>query len=152
MPQLITQLRGFDILHLHYPFFGGEFTALAACLSRTPLVVTYHQDVHLQGITAIIERLLRPTISRATLRTARKVLFTTLDYSRASYARQLLKGREDRIDELSNGVDTQVFTPGPASPALRQQYSLVDGDRVALMVAGLDTPHYFKGVEIFLPP
>lgn len=150
LPQLVTQLRGFDILHLHYPFFGGELTALAARLTGTPLVITYHQDVHLQGITGLIERMLRPTLSRATLRTARRVLFTTLDYSQASYARKLLKGREGCIGELSNGVDTQVFTPGPAPQALRQKYHIDAGDQVALLVAGLDTPHYFKGVEIFI--
>jgi glycosyltransferase involved in cell wall biosynthesis len=150
MPQLVSRLRGFDILHLHYPFYGGELSALAARLWRTLLVITYHQDVHLQGVTGVIERLLRPTTSRATLRSAERVLFTTLDYSQASYARKLLKGREAHIGELSNGVDTSFFTPGAAPPVLHQKYALEAGERVVLLVAALDSAHYFKGVEVLL--
>ena len=146
----LLKLKGFDILHLHFPFFGGEFTALAARRWHTPLVITYHQDVHLQGAAGLIERLLRYTTSRATLRAAQRVLFTTADYGRASYARKLLAGREKYIGENPNGVDPQAFTPGGAPRELRQQYHLSDGDWVALLVAGLDSAHYFKGVEVLL--
>ncbi|MFN8515658.1 MAG: glycosyltransferase [Thermomicrobiales bacterium] len=31
-PRLTRALRGFDLIHLHYPFFGGEFATLAAKL------------------------------------------------------------------------------------------------------------------------
>jgi glycosyltransferase involved in cell wall biosynthesis len=119
-------------------------------LTHTPLIITYHQDVHLQGIIGIVERFLRYTVGKATLRSAQRVLFTTQDYGQNSYIRPLLHGRENHIGELPNGVDTQVFTPCPASEGLRQRYLLVNEDRVAILVAGLDTPHYFKGVDIFI--
>jgi len=150
LPSLLGQLRGFDLIHWHYPFFGGELTALAACLYRIPLVITYHQDVFLSGSLALIEKILRPTLSRVALRSARRVLFTSLDYGQASYSRPLLMGRERLIGELPNGVDTARFSPGDFPAELRQQLNLAIGDKVILLVARLDRAHYFKGVEVFL--
>jgi len=149
LPGLLWTLRGFDILHLHYPFFGGELTALAAKLTHTPLVITYHQDVLLKGGLGLIERVLRWTISRSTLRSAARVLFTSHDYAHASYARQLLNSRESHIGELPNGVDTARFRPGIAS-ALGSRYTFSADDRVVLLVAGLDRAHAFKGVNVLL--
>ena len=150
LPGLLPALRGFDIVHLHYPFFGGELTALAAWLCRTPLVITYHQDVLLEGMQRGIEWGLRHTTSRMTLRTATAVLFTSLDYAQASYARLLLRGREHTIGELPNGVDLAVFTPSPPPDSLRTKHQLAPEDQVVLLVAGLDRAHFFKGVNIFL--
>ncbi|HEY0606515.1 MAG TPA: glycosyltransferase family 4 protein [Herpetosiphonaceae bacterium] len=150
LPGLLTALRGFDVIHLHYPFFGGEITTLAARLSHTPLVITYHQDVLLHGLMGLIERTLRLTAGRLTLRSAARLLFTSRDYGNASYVRPLLRGREAHIGELPNGVDTNAFTPGPIDSAFRSQHQLSAEDRVALLVAGLDRAHYFKGVDVFL--
>jgi glycosyltransferase involved in cell wall biosynthesis len=157
LPQLLRVLGGFDVIHLHYPFYGGEFTALAAKLYRTPLVVTYHQDVFLSGLMGVLEKLLRHSMGRFTLRTADRLLFTSRDYGQASYVSPMLRGREQAIGELPNGVDSRKFTPvHPLSLAaapkmlLRERYRLADGDKVALLVAGLDRAHYFKGVNIFL--
>jgi len=150
IPQLLGRLRGFDLIHLHYPFIGGELAALAARLTHTPLVITYHQDVLLSGPMAWMERLLRQTAGRFTLRSAERVLFTSRDYGQASYIRPLLRGREDRIGELPNGVDTVVFSPGEPHRRLYRVCGLAPGDRVVLLVAGLDRAHFFKGVDIFL--
>jgi glycosyltransferase involved in cell wall biosynthesis len=150
LPGLLWNLRRFDIIHLHYPFFGGEITTLAAQINHTPLVITYHQDVLLHGVLGMVERILRLTVGRMTLRAAARLLFTSQDYGHASYVRPLLAGREARIDELPNGVDTRTFKPGPASADLRERYRFCPTDQVALLVAGLDQAHYFKGVDIFL--
>lgn len=150
LPGLLGALRGFDIVHLHYPFFGGEISALAAYLGRTPLVITYHQDVLLGGAIGLAERALRHTVGRSALRSAARVLFTSRDYAQASYARPLLRGRSARVGELPNGVDIDAFTPGAASAVLRAGIAPQSGDRVALLVAGLDRAHYFKGVAVFL--
>lgn len=150
LPGLLTALRGFDVIHLHYPFFGGEITTLAARLSHTPLVITYHQDVLLHGLMGLIARALRLTAGRLTLRSAARLLFTSRDYGSASYVRPLLRGREAQIGELPNGVDISAFMPGPADAELRSQHRISGEDRVALLVAGLDRAHYFKGVDVFL--
>jgi glycosyltransferase involved in cell wall biosynthesis len=150
LPQLLRHLRAFDVIHLHYPFFGGEITALAARLERTPLVITYHQDVLLGGVLGAVEKVLRASIGRLTLYAAARVLFTSEDYSRASYVRPLLRRHAQQIYALPNGVDSTAFTPGSPSPALAARYRRTPEDRIVLLVAGLDQAHYFKGVHILL--
>lgn len=150
LPQLLTELRGFDVIHLHYPFFGGEMAAVAAILDRTPLVVTYHQDVFLKGIIGIIENVIRVSVGRFTLRTADRVLFTSEDYGDVSYVRPLLHGRDHMIGELPNGVDTQFFASRAPSVELRRRCGIQNGDTTVLLVATLDRAHYFKGVHEFL--
>jgi glycosyltransferase involved in cell wall biosynthesis len=99
---------------------------------------------------AWIEKVLRWTMGSYALRSADRILFTSLDYGRASSILPLLKGFEDRIGELPNGVDTLRFTPGKAPATLSARCRLASGDRVALLVAALDRAHYFKGVQVFL--
>lgn len=150
LPGLFQALYGFDIVHLHYPFFGGEITTAAALSNRIPLFVTYHQDVHLKGILQLIASGLRSTLGRWTLRSATRLLFTSLDYSQSSHVKPMLCGRLDRVDELPNGVDIAVFSPAPPSPNLKAMYNIRPTDQVVLIVAGLDQAHHFKGVPIFL--
>lgn len=150
LPGLLAALRGYDLVHLHYPFFGGEVTALAAALGRTPLVVTYHQDVLLDGALSLAAGALGATVGRWTLRAARRVLFTSRDYGQASSAAPVLRGLEQRIGELSNGVDTRAFAPAGSRAELRARHALTTGERAALLVARLDRAHYFKGVSVFL--
>jgi glycosyltransferase involved in cell wall biosynthesis len=143
-------LRGFDMLHLHYPFFGGEITALAATLNRIPLVITYHQDVFLDGVLGAVAATMRHTVGRLALRSAARLLFTSSDYGRASYVRPMLHGRTHLIDELPNGVDAARFQPCDGDTELRARHHLTEHDLVAMIVAGLDKAHYFKGVQVFL--
>src|SRR5581483_4865092 len=45
-PHLVGKLRGYDLVHLHYPFiFGAEITCGAARYWRIPLVLTYHNEL-----------------------------------------------------------------------------------------------------------
>ena len=150
LPGLLGALRGFDLIHLHYPFFGGELTTFAAHLFRAPLVITYHQDVCLGGLMGAAAEALRQTLGRWTLRAAARLLFTSKDYGDVSYVRPMLAGRERQVGELPNGVDVLRFQPGPRPLALRQRLGLAADDRVALLVAGLDRAHAFKGVPVLL--
>lgn len=150
LPGLLAALRGFEIVHLHYPFFGAELMTAAACRSGPPLVITYHQDVLLTGAAGVIASGLTATLGRLVLRTAERVLFTSLDYGDASHIRPVLRGREHHIDELPNGVDVRHFHPDHDPAVLRARLGLGAEDRVALLVAGLDRAHYFKGVAVFL--
>lgn len=150
LPQLTTALRGYDVIHLHYPFYGGELSALTARLSHTPLVITYHQDVLQAGLIGRVATMLTHTVGRWTLRGSHRLLFTSTDYGRASHVRSMLTGRVQIIGELPNGVDVVAFTPRAAPQPLRARYGLGADAQTALLVAALDQPHYFKGVDIFL--
>jgi glycosyltransferase involved in cell wall biosynthesis len=150
LPGLLRALRRFDLIHLHYPFYGGELTTMAARLYRTPMVLTYHQDVFLRGPIDLVAHGLRQTVGRLTLRSAAQLLFTSRDYGQASYARTMLHNREHLIGELPNGVDAKRFSPTERPTSLQIRHQLSDGDRITLLVAGLDSAHYFKGIDIFL--
>ena len=151
LPQLLWSLREFDVIHLHYPFFGGEITTWAAQLSGTPLVITYHQDVHLiQPLRQLVATILRHSVGRLTLRGATRLLFTSRDYGQASYVRPMLEGCEEAIDELPNGVDITRFSLGPTSHDVQAHHPFTSDDRIALLVAALDEAHDFKGVGVFL--
>ncbi|PDV99087.1 glycosyltransferase family 4 protein [Candidatus Chloroploca asiatica] len=149
LPGLFAALRGFDIVHLHYPFFGGEMAALSALATRTPLVVTYQHDVLLNGSLGVLAYVLNHSFGRLTLRSAARVLFSSDDYGRASHIRPLLHGREAYIGALPNGVDVKMFQPGDGGE-LREHLGLTPDEKMILLVAGLDRAHYFKGVEVLL--
>ncbi len=150
LPGLVTALRGFDLIHLHYPFIGGEGAALAALLAHTPLLITYHQDVLLHGALGLVEQALRHSVGRAALRSAQRVLFTSADYGQHSHSSELLRGCAERVGELPNGVDTQRFSPQTSPSGLRARYGIDLSEQVILLVAGLDRAHYFKGVHVLL--
>lgn len=138
-----------DLIHLHYPYYGGgDLAWLAAQVRHIPYVVTYHQDVELPGAFGVVARRHHALIGRRLLAGARLVMATSLDYARHSRLAPLL-GRGNVV-ELPNGVDTRRFHPAPADRALRAAHGIGDGERVVLFVGSLDRAHYFKGVDVLL--
>jgi glycosyltransferase involved in cell wall biosynthesis len=139
-----------DLLHLHYPYYGGgDLAWLDAMLRRIPYVVTYHQDVELPGAFGIVARRHHALLGRRLLAGARVVMATSLDYARSSRLATLMD-EPGKVVEVPNGVDTTRFRPGPADIALRAAHGIVAGERVLLFVGSLDSAHYFKGVDVLL--
>jgi glycosyltransferase involved in cell wall biosynthesis len=150
LPGLLNVGR-FDVIHLHYPFiFGAELASMRSLLSRTPYVITYHQDVILGGAMGRAVLAHEALVGRAILRGAQRLMFTTLDYGRASRVGDLMDRLGGRVIDMPNGVDPAVFHPHIDTSALRDRYRLTPADRVALFVGGLDRAHYFKGVPVLL--
>src|SRR3989339_650596 len=53
LPQLFYKLHNFDVIHLHYPFFGGaEIIYFLDKIKDLNLVVTYHMDVVGRGLAS----------------------------------------------------------------------------------------------------
>jgi len=144
-PALVGKLRGFDLIHLHYPYiFGAELSALAARLYRTPMVLTYHnrlEESHrlkralFQGYNLGVEPLV--------LRTARRLLAVRREHLSTLYPHL---GSDPRLQELPNGVDAGLFTPGDRLEA-RRRYGVSDDAPLALFVGALDQAHRFKNVD-----
>lgn len=45
LPSLIWKLRDFDIIHLHYPFYGsGEMVLIGLLFSKAKFMIHYHMD------------------------------------------------------------------------------------------------------------
>lgn len=149
VPQLTAHLRGFEVVHFHYPFFGGVKSLLTGWLLwRFRLVVHYHMDTVGAGwrkwVFAAHRRLFLPCLIRA----ASRVIVTSWDYAQtSSQLAPYLKYREKFV-ELPMGVEHHRFSPGNAVE-LAQRYGVL-GSPVILFVGGLDDAHYFKGVDQLL--
>lgn len=143
-------IKGIDLIHLHYPFYGGELVGMAARNHQTPLVITYHHDVVLYGWKGQIEKLLRWSIERWLLNSANVIIFTSEDYAQTSVIRPYLHNYEGRIAIIPNGVDPSYFYQGSELAIPRKFRHLPSNDFIILLVARLDQAHYFKGVEVLL--
>lgn len=144
VPGLFWRLRSVDVIHLHYPFYGGAIVAaMAALVWRKPLVLTYHMKTKAKGWVGWVFVLHRLLIEPFIFWVARAVLVSSLDYARAS------RVHHKQLVEQPFWVDTEVFRPGSA-PYIREYFGIAGGDPMFLFIGGLDEAHYFKGVEVLL--
>ncbi|HEU4792967.1 MAG TPA: glycosyltransferase, partial [Nitrolancea sp.] len=106
----LLRLGAFDLVHLHYPFiFGAELLTLGVLARRTPLVLTYHNDLLAPGWRGRFFAAYERFPARVVLQAARGVCAVTLDHAAAS---PLLRHvTQARIMELPNGVDSGRFHP-----------------------------------------
>jgi glycosyltransferase involved in cell wall biosynthesis len=132
-----------DVIHLHYPFFGGAETVawFKARHSQIPLVISYHMDALGSGWLKWVFAVYGKTACPWILGKADRITVSSLDYAQHS---ALLAGRHlKKVRELPFGVD-QRFQPGPGfTPAAPFRVLFV-------AVAALDRAHYFKGLEVLL--
>lgn len=135
MPSILWRAKSFDVIHLHYPFYGGAiFACLASVFWRIPLIVTYHMKTQGSGLLGMIFSLQRFFLEPCILRQAKKILVSSLDYAKScnlSYP---------QLVELPFGIavkNTNLQTPKSTIPTI-------------IFVGGLDKAHYFKGLTILL--
>lgn len=141
-PQLWWKLRGFDVVELHYPFFGGaEWVWLwkKTFGRRKRLAVMYHMDAVGSGLFGAVFRLYRALFLKPVLRAADVVLTASRDYLASSQAASVKD--DPRVRETPFGVDTERFRPRPDISKI---------EPLALFIGGLDAAHYFKGVPVLL--
>ena len=141
-PSLFKRLKGFDLIHLHYPFYGGAEPVIVR------LVVTYHMDAIAGGIKGAIfdahQRFMFPWI----IGRSDRVLVSSKSYSDSS-ALSRLKKIQDRIEIHPFGIDLKKFHPGE-EPELKQELNIPSQAPVLLFVGGLDPAHHFKGLSELL--
>lgn len=149
VPRLRKILSDYDVIHLHYPFFGGaEVVAFDKIISgRIPFVVTYHMDVVASGLKGAFFAAHRRALMPAIMKRADRILVSSLDYAEHSDIKLLLDDR--RVIEMPFGVDTEMFHPGFA-PNIRAKHGIPNTAPVILFVGGLDKAHYFKGISVLL--
>lgn len=141
---LVQKLRGYDIVHLHYPFFGSDIlAAFAAKFWNIPLVVTYHMRPKASGILGLTFRAYRFALERFVFRSAKVLLVGSKEYANEHGV------RHRNIEALPFGVDTTRFAPGDRVAA-RRAFGLQERIPTILFVGGLDRAHYFKGVDVLL--
>ena len=113
VPQLLRQLKNFDIVHLHYPFYGGsEWVLMAKYLYKKKCIITYHMDAAPVGwwkqkLQAVYDAL----TPLALFRRAERVIVVDKEHFAHSRFYRIIK--QDKVREIYNGVDTKVFEPRP---------------------------------------
>jgi glycosyltransferase involved in cell wall biosynthesis len=150
VPSLVTRLRGFDVVHLHYPFFGGAEPALLRkwLHADQPLVLSYHMDAVADGVRGALFRLHARLVLPRIVGRADRVLVSSSDYASHS----ALAGMGDVLSHVEvhpYGVDTERFQPG-REPALRERLGIASDELVAIFVSRLDLAHHFKGLPVLL--
>lgn len=146
VPSLYRRISGFDAIHLHYPFYGGgEFVWLASVLRGQRYLLTYHMDVH--GNTPFKRAAIgfyEPLLGRRILRRAFRVGAVSRAHIESSRAAGVVP--PERVVEIPNGVDTELFHPRTKDHDLVKRYGLA-GKTVALFVGNLQP---FKRLDLLI--
>lgn len=147
LPHLFRVLHGFDLIHLHYPFIlGAEIVRLASALHRTPLLVSFHNDLIGDGVRAPIFSLYQRLSAFLTIRGASRLCVVSLDHYKSSVIRRSLVNRHRFVVELPNGVDIHDFCQSGPTVDFCERYGVPLGAKRVLFVAALDRAHHFKGL------
>ncbi len=150
IPQIRGRLDQFDLVHLHYPFFGGaDFVSLWKAMSNVPLVTTYHHDVKGKGLKSLVFKTYGTMTRSRALHASDAVLVSSLDYAESSQAKWFYRHHQDRFVDMPFGVDTERFHPG-IGEQVRSRLNIPMNVPVIIFVGGLDPAHYFKGVPVLL--
>jgi glycosyltransferase involved in cell wall biosynthesis len=148
LPEL-ARLRGFDVVHFHHPFIFGTEMALLGRMRRrrAALVATYHNRLIGEGGRAPIFWAYEETAVRAVMRAADRVCVVSMDHAMSvSHLRAARRRHPERIVEVPNGVDTELFQPGPRSSA----EGIPPEATVAVFAAALDRAHHFKRLDLVI--
>jgi len=155
LPQLFWKLKNFDVVHLHYPFFGGaevvyKLKVKSEKLKVGPkLVITYHHDVVGSGWLGKLFAWHTKNLMPKILAKADKIIVSSLDYAKNSNVKNILEKNPEKFFEVPFGVDAEKFSPAPPRQDLVDKFGLFSG-RTILFVGGLDRAHYFKGLEVLI--
>jgi len=152
LPGLSGELSKFDLVHLHYPFFG------TANLVRRwkkknptiPLVVTYHMDNRAQGWLGLFFKYYAAFWLPKILRVADALHSASFDYLAVSDAKNLYKQKPAQWFEVPFGVDTARFAPRSKPVDWLAEVGLNPNAPTVLFVGGMDRAHFFKGVPVLL--
>lgn len=136
LPTLLIHLRNFDIVHLHYPFYGGaEWVWLAKVFFGQKYLVTYHMTAApTRQYQKMIHRWYDRWITPHILRQAERVIIVDENNFKLTRWSRLLP--LEKIVKLSNPVDTNIFKPRSSLAASNKKILLFVGN--LLPVKGLD--------------
>ncbi len=145
LPQLLWRLRSFDIIHLHYPFYGAaEIVLLKKILSgkKMKLIVHYHMDTVGDGLRGFIFKFHRLFILPLLIRLANIITCASIDYIKHSNLSRYFEKYGGKFRQTLFGVDLNQFQP--------RENIFERKEKTILFVGGLDRAHYFKGLDNLL--
>jgi glycosyltransferase involved in cell wall biosynthesis len=152
IPEVKKMLETFDLVHLHYPFFGTA-NLVRQWKNRnpfTPLVITYHMDTRAPGWKGLIFKGYNKFWMPRILKSADLLIGSSEEYIEASDAYKLKQEFPKKWRELPFGVDLERFVPRERPKELFENLDLDPKIPTVLFVGGMDKAHYFKGVNVLL--
>lgn len=161
---LIFRLLSYELIYLHYPFFGVD--AIVFLISRLRkkqrLIIHYHMDTPaLLGFKKVLAMPSRFLLSRL-MKKAEKIIVSSRDYAENGQLASIIKLYPEKIKAIPFGVETNIFRPKinkTSNPIMNQAAAIVNfvnrrfikrGGHSLLFVGGLDAAHYFKGLSVLL--
>ncbi len=150
LPQVVRRASDYDVVHLHYPFFGtAELLAARRMVGGPPLVVQYQMDVVGRGWRSHVFRWHRRLLLPLVLRAADAIVVTSRDYAASSFFAARLPAIEPRLSVIPAGVDLEQMSPAGERRDARRRLGLSDAPTI-FFLARLDRAHYFKGLHVLL--
>ena len=147
LPQLAWKLKNFDIIHLHYPFYGALKPILLIKLlsgRKMKLIVHYHMDSSARGFKGAVFYLYNILFLPLLARAAKIITCASLDYVKHSDLGKYYKAKPNKFRQILFGVNLEQFVTYHDNKNKQRE------NKVILFVGGLDKAHYFKGLEYLL--
>jgi glycosyltransferase involved in cell wall biosynthesis len=149
----IARVEGFDVVHIHYPFiFGSELTLLGRLSRRRrgqALLVHYKNRLVAKGPRQVPFETYEHTVAPLLVRAADRICVLSPDHAGSvPYLRRIAERDPSKLVEMPNGVDTELFAPGPDEAGVRAGAGIPEDAVVAAFVATLDRAHHFKRLDV----
>ncbi len=162
---LLWRLKKYEAIFLHYPFFGTDLIIYLFLLfqPQKKLFIHYHMDTNDLGFRFKLLALPSRLVRKKLFARAEKISAASLDYLAHGQAASLLKRWPDKFLSLPFGLDTHRYRPKLPTENDRLtakgkeivdfvNHNFIKRGRVNLLfVGGLDSAHYFKGLNFLLP-
>jgi glycosyltransferase involved in cell wall biosynthesis len=151
LPQLFWRLRNFDVVYLHYPFFGAAeivwFLKKFFWKNKVKLIIHFHMESELSSpllkFLSLPSRLIAPSLFKQ----ADSIVCASIDYAEANMPARIFTANKNKIKEIPFSVDVERFKRSLDSADA--PLGMTDVFKI-IFVGGLDKAHYFKGVNVLL--
>ena len=132
LPAMRRLMTRSDLVHLHFPLPLGISVLLARAVIRRPLVVTVHGNADVYELPRAMEPITRAVLTRADV-----VVSVSCDLG------DYLVGemKVPNVTVIPNGVDVELFRPGPASERALTLFSvsrLVPRKNIDVLIAAVE--------------
>jgi glycosyltransferase involved in cell wall biosynthesis len=152
--QLLWRAWDYEIIHLHFPFIGAAIPCLLLKFikgKKIKFFIHYHMDLVGRQIFKPIFFVYSKIFVPLLVRSADHIFITSRDYAKTSRVGKYYNSHKfkNKFSVLPNGVDINRFQPAAKSLTLLNRFNGV-GKTIIVFVGGLDSAHYFKGLNYLL--
>jgi glycosyltransferase involved in cell wall biosynthesis len=116
---------------------------------RQALLVHYKNRLVGGGARGMLFEAYEHSVAPTLIRAADRVCVLSADHAASvSYLARLQREQPEKLIEMPNGVDAELFSPGEDTGGLRARLGIAEDAVVAAFVATLDRAHHFKRLDV----